>query len=92
MLGIFLGLDHIDGEAVFTSCGEYIDSAGLHGWTGFVWMPAPLVEGAGVAEAAGSSSQAKGFVISREKNLPLHFGCDFLCIQASALEQNGAFI
>jgi len=92
MLGIFVVFDHIDGEAVFTSRGEDIDAAGLHRWPGFVWMPASLTKCAGSAEPARSSPQAKGFVISREKNLPLHFGRDFLCIKASTLEQNGAFI
>ena len=64
VLGVFGGSDHIDGEAVFASRGEYIDAAGFHGWPGFFWMPASLVECAGVAEAAGSIPQANRLVIS----------------------------
>ena len=92
VLGVFGGSDHVDDEAVFASHGEYIDAAGFHGRPGIVWMPASLVECTGVAEAAGSRSQAKRFVISREKNLPLHLGRDFFGIKTSTFEQYCVFI
>ena len=86
MPGILAVFDHLDGEAVLANRGENVDSTGLHCWPGFVWMPASLVECAGVAEAAGSGSQAKGFIVSREKSLPLHFDSYFLCIKPPCLE------
>ena len=92
MLGVFGGSDHIDGEAVFASRGEYIDTAGFHGGPGFVRMPASPVEGARRTKSARPRPQAKCLVISREKNLPLHFGRDFFCITTSTFEQDGIVI
>lgn len=86
MLGIFVGFDHVDGEAVFANCGENIDAAGFHCWPGFIWVPASFFEGAGVAEAAGSGPQAKSLIISRKECLPLDFGSDFLLERGTSIK------
>jgi hypothetical protein len=86
VLGILVGSDHLDGESVFASCGENIDSACFHCWAGFVWMPASLIEGPGRAEAARSGPQAKRLIVPRKKSLPFHFDSDCLCIVTFTFE------
>jgi len=54
MLGGLVGLDHLDGEPVFSNGGKHIDSAGLQGRPGFFRMTASLVKSAGPTEPAGS--------------------------------------
>ena len=92
VLGIFVGFYHVDGEAVFTNRGKDIYAAGLHRWPGFVWVPASLIKGAGVAEPARSGPQAKSLVVPRKEGLPLHLDSDFLCIKPLCLEQDGLFV
>jgi hypothetical protein len=92
VLGVSGGSYYIDGETMFASRGENVDSAGLHCWSGFVWMPTSSVEGARVTEAARSGPQPKSLIMPREKSLPFHFGRDFFCIKPPCFEHDGVFI
>jgi len=86
MLGILVRFDYIDDEPMFSNGSKHIDAAGLQRRPCLFRMAATLIEGTGLAEAAGSGSQAKTLVITRKKDFPLHLGGDLLRIQSSALE------
>ena len=92
MLGILVCLDNLNGEPMLSNGGKHINPAGLQSRTRFFRMTASLVESAGSTKPAGSCPQAKGLMIACEKDFPLHFGSDFLCIYAPALEKDSLFI